>query len=256
MTAAAVDPAIAIVAAGRELLDALRELVDRDDPSPALLDEVTALLRRARGKVGRATRRGHPRPVSGAPAVEPKVGPATPSGVSSSNTPASAGSTEPKPAAAAPARVVTLSLPRTTPTAERTSTKGAAMSQPHPAEQQPPANRRTIGKGYKTFLACAVAAMFLLMIIAVSTSGDSGTDDQSTMAEVMCEDFVKARLKSPGSAEFGPTDTAREDDVYTVRGPVDSQNGFGAMLRSDYVCVVRDNPDDSWNLVDISINQR
>lgn len=58
MTAAVLDPASAIAAAGRELLDSLRQMVDKPaDDVPGLLDELTAVLRRARGKVNRAAKK-------------------------------------------------------------------------------------------------------------------------------------------------------------------------------------------------------
>jgi|SRR5690625_5027719 len=57
-----------------------------------------------------------------------------------------------------------------------------------------------------------------------------------------CEKAVLPKLKSPGSAEFEWGDP-REDtasvparDRYLMDGHVDSQNSFGAVLRTDIVC--------------------
>lgn len=50
-----------------------------------------------------------------------------------------------------------------------------------------------------------------------------------------CQEAVKRYLKSPGSAKFGGESvTAR--DPYVVTGWVDSQNGFGALVRNRYYC--------------------
>lgn len=63
--------------------------------------------------------------------------------------------------------------------------------------------------------------------------------DYHGMAQVMAEDFVSRLLKSPGSAEFS---SYSESDIrykgggrYRVKGFVDSQNSFGAMLRNHYM---------------------
>jgi hypothetical protein len=57
---------------------------------------------------------------------------------------------------------------------------------------------------------------------------------------------VQEKLKSPGSAEF-PFDyenyvTIYDDTTYIVIAYVDSQNGFGALLRSDFNCLVTYHP--------------
>lgn len=63
----------------------------------------------------------------------------------------------------------------------------------------------------------------------------------STMAYVMAQNFVKQRLKSPGSAKFpyvndqGVVARYMADEPgckHYVAGYVDSQNGFGAQIRN------------------------
>lgn len=94
-------------------------------------------------------------------------------------------------------------------------------------------------------------------------SGDSsdedapGSDDQKTMAMVMCEEFVDRTLKAPGTAEYGGLSDATityeaAAETYTVRNYVDAENSFGAMLRSNFVCEVKDAGNDEWELVDLT----
>lgn len=71
--------------------------------------------------------------------------------------------------------------------------------------------------------------------------------------------FVKQNLKAPSTAEF-PMWTEENckatpnGDVWKVRSYVDAQNGFGAMIRSDYGVEMRYHPDaDNWTLLDILI---
>lgn len=87
-------------------------------------------------------------------------------------------------------------------------------------------------------------------------------DDQEYAAFDICTEFVKDRLKSPGSASFrnyfeddGEVDVAGSGlGPYTVTSTVDSENSFGAELRIPFVCTVS-NPDgdDRWVLDDLQL---
>lgn len=76
---------------------------------------------------------------------------------------------------------------------------------------------------------------------------------------VMSQVFVKKRLKSPRTAKF-PVSTL-DQTKYTgtcgevlVRSYVDSQNSYGAMLRTHFTVVVKYHGGDKWTLVDIDLN--
>lgn len=105
-----------------------------------------------------------------------------------------------------------------------------------------------------------------LVVLAAAASGCG--DDQGDQAEELrygafdvCTKFVKDRLRSPGSAEFRNffeddgevTVTGAGDGPYTVVSSVDSQNGFGAMIRNDFMCEVRRADADEWRLVDLTL---
>ncbi len=52
-----------------------------------------------------------------------------------------------------------------------------------------------------------------------------------------CEELVKNELKSPASAQFsGETQSNLDSNIVNIDGNVDSQNGFGAMIRSTFEC--------------------
>lgn len=111
-----------------------------------------------------------------------------------------------------------------------------------------------------------IAVGLLLLTAGLTACSGSSTTPSHTDAEVMCEKFVKNRLKSPGTADFpGVTD----DDYaktkvlsnakpwkYKVTGVVDSQNGYGATVRSNYVCTVSTKNRTSWHLDDMDMHQR
>ncbi|WP_060880175.1 hypothetical protein [Streptomyces scabiei] len=108
------------------------------------------------------------------------------------------------------------------------------------------------------------AALLAAVLLTACSTGDGKPLDEA--AAVMCEDFVKQRLKSPGSAEFPDTldaDYAKTKVLsdtkpwkYKVTGVVDSENSLGAKVRSDYVCTVSTKDDDTWTLDDMQMNQR
>jgi hypothetical protein len=88
-----------------------------------------------------------------------------------------------------------------------------------------------------------------------SDSTDTDTSDQSGMAELMCEDFVTDRLKAPSTADFPGADSVvpAGPDMWTVSASVDSENGFGAMIRTDYLCTVQDSGNDKWLLKSLDL---
>jgi hypothetical protein len=85
-------------------------------------------------------------------------------------------------------------------------------------------------------------------VLAMLGSGDSGPTDVD--AKIMCERFVKDKLKSPGSAEFSEENAVEAGGAWTVSGAVDSQNSFGALVRNQFTCKVKPRTDGkTWDLV-------
>ncbi len=80
------------------------------------------------------------------------------------------------------------------------------------------------------------ATFYLTVMVLLLTSSCTTSDEVTDLdAMVQAEYYVTNRLKSPSSADFDyPIVTQMEDSTYIVRGNVDSQNGFGAMIRSSY----------------------
>lgn len=93
------------------------------------------------------------------------------------------------------------------------------------------------------------------------TFEDRMSDDQALSAYNVCKQFVERQLTSPGSAEypdfFDNDDEVRitllADNNYRVNSQVDSDNAFGASLRSFFECTVDYQGDDQWQLVDLQM---
>ena len=82
-------------------------------------------------------------------------------------------------------------------------------------------------------------------------------EDETTMAWVAAQHFVKGGLKSPGSASFGsilkgdyqsPKDHIRKlgPGQYEVTGWVDSQNDFGALRRTRFSVTLARHDNGDW----------
>lgn len=64
--------------------------------------------------------------------------------------------------------------------------------------------------------------------------------DFSTEAYIICQNHVTPQLVSPGSAKYSRVSTFYRDELrYVVRAYVDSQNRFGALIRTNFLCDIQ-----------------
>lgn len=72
------------------------------------------------------------------------------------------------------------------------------------------------------------------------------------------QNCVNEKLKSPSSSEY-PVNTEfvtkSNDSTYIVNSYVDSQNGFGAMIRSKFVCIIIMPDEDHYRCKEVAILQ-
>ena len=75
-----------------------------------------------------------------------------------------------------------------------------------------------------------------------------GASDDGSGAKAMAPEFVKKHLVAPSTAKFPwlAGTAVRDGDWWRVRSYVDSQNAFGAMIRNNYECVLREKGDGMW----------
>ncbi|NDK09753.1 hypothetical protein GW846_03160 [Candidatus Gracilibacteria bacterium] len=96
----------------------------------------------------------------------------------------------------------------------------------------------------------AIGEQFSTETNNLPTTPASYLNENSGVAKMICRNTVKGLLKSPSSAEFSEEEVGiSTDDQNTalVNLKVDSQNGFGAMIRSAYQCEFK------WNGTDFVI---
>lgn len=110
-----------------------------------------------------------------------------------------------------------------------------------------------------------VGAVFIFGIILMSSfsggsggssSGNSGPNHDKSTAWIMTQDFVEKRLSSPSTAEFPNSSNSgveikQSSTTYNINGFVDSENGFGAMIRTNFQAEVRYDGGGTWSLISL-----
>lgn len=99
--------------------------------------------------------------------------------------------------------------------------------------------------------AAAICVSVVALAIFISTRNvhhEPTTQEIHADAQRVCEEkFIPARLKAPATAQFSELIVVADGASYKVTGNVDSQNGFGALVRSTFTCSVR-SAGDQWVL--------
>jgi len=79
-------------------------------------------------------------------------------------------------------------------------------------------------------------AIFLGVTIVHWMVSPAEPDHSEASAMTVCQFAVKQRVKSPSSAKFSGHDAYGSGDSITVKGIVEAQNVFGAMIQTSYKC--------------------
>jgi len=81
------------------------------------------------------------------------------------------------------------------------------------------------------------------------------TRDESSMAWFYAKEYVKSNLKAPRTAKFPWLDynvDRYENQIYIVTSYVDSENSFGAMIRTNFTVKVQQVSEGNWRYLDAS----
>lgn len=116
-------------------------------------------------------------------------------------------------------------------------------------------NRKQCQDSEDSYRLLAAGLLVIAFIFALAVTGNhhgpDGTpshDDDKCGAWVAAQTFVGNQLRCPSTADFGwqtysEAVTSLGGNRYAVSGYVDSQNGFGAMVRTQFACEVRKSGD-------------
>jgi hypothetical protein len=112
---------------------------------------------------------------------------------------------------------------------------------------------------FKWLAACTILGLIVLVAICGANDTSSQPDKALIVVKVVdtCEAQVRQNLKAPSTAKFsGIWNTEVKDHgsgKYSARGWVESQNSFGAMLRNEYICMVKDAGSNPWIVTAFSV---
>lgn len=119
--------------------------------------------------------------------------------------------------------------------------------------------RRQANNGMLIALVGTLFLVVILIAVGLSIKSPSANPNGDTIgAFAISQQFVKDRLKAPSTAEFpwysSESVTPLGEERYRVQSYVDSQNSFGAMIRTKYVAIVRKTGDSNWSLESLAID--
>ena len=122
------------------------------------------------------------------------------------------------------------------------------------------------GKEQKTKVIAFFVLIIIIIILFRLCSGGNNPEpkipwdqkDNSAGAWVYTKMYVENNLKSPSSAKFpwAFTDYVhRNGTTYTISCYVDSQNSFGAMIRTYFDATVKEVSEDKWKIISFKFKE-
>lgn len=121
-----------------------------------------------------------------------------------------------------------------------------------------PIPERKSSAGKVMFALVIVVGGFAVIGAMMEFAGVGPQPDLQRGAFTACQTFIERGLRAPGSAKHPAYDDAAVSDQhprYVITSYVDSQNGFGALLRTGYRCEV-ERKQDAWSLVDLKLDDK
>jgi hypothetical protein len=141
---------------------------------------------------------------------------------------------------------------------DRTAAKdtGAlAPSTPPPAGQPPKKSSKVALFGCLGLVLLLFAGCYAMINSSSGSGGGGGGGDSAASLEagawVVCKDQVTSQLKSPATAGFpmmSEFNINTSGSTYTMNAWVDSENGFGAQIRTGFTCKAVHTGGDSYRV--------
>lgn len=99
-------------------------------------------------------------------------------------------------------------------------------------------------------------AALVAVAVFLPSKDDKPSDGGQSTAGIACERWVATALKAPSTASYGrnPSVVGLGDQTWKVHGYVDSENSFGAKIRTGYTCTGQ-LIGDGWHLVALDFDK-
>lgn len=108
-------------------------------------------------------------------------------------------------------------------------------------------------------------SLFIILILLIifgikrvdktSSVKEAPFEDPAQDACYICRQAVSKNLKASSTAKFQlcneATKSMDKTNIFTIHSYVDSQNSFGAQIRTEYKCTVEKISDKNWILLDL-----
>lgn len=105
----------------------------------------------------------------------------------------------------------------------------------------------------------AAAVVAAGVLVGCAAGAEDTAEDREHAAFDVCTQFVERRLKAPDTAKFrnyfqddGEVIVTGGPTTFVVISSVDSENSFGASLRTEFTCTVQTEDGKNFTLVDLT----
>ena len=154
------------------------------------------------------------------------------------------------------------------PSAEEIAKAMTAEKQAMVAEEKAKRRRafQRLVKGYTAGMLLLVGSCGACFYLIGNMEPGEWTGPNGFTGSLFCEDHARSQLKAPSTAEFprfveavlvGSQDQPFTEQVWAVLSYVDSQNSFGATIRTSYACILKPptSQDESWEIVHFQFDE-
>ena len=115
--------------------------------------------------------------------------------------------------------------------------------------------RKDISQAIAIIIVVGLIAVFIGICGRTVSKTDRSEEGDTIGATLMAKEFIKDRLKSPSTADFPFILQAQHlgNDIYRIKSHVDSENAYGAEVRTHFTIKLKKTGAKKWELLDLEM---